>query len=93
MPYGGDMDTVQASSYIPVDGLRTAAGSVARYAFDLADWDRSGWVVPLGVSGESGTPHFGDQQQAWRTGQLLPAPYSRRAVAAAAADRLMLVPG
>jgi len=93
VPYGGDMDTVQASSYIPVDGLRTAAGSVARYAFDLADWDRSGWVVPLGASGESGTPHFGDQQQAWRTGQLLPAPYSRRAVAAAAADRLMLVPG
>jgi penicillin G amidase len=93
VPYGGDMDTVQASSYIPVDGLRTASGSVARYAFDLADWDRSGWVVPLGATGEPGTRHAHDQQEAWRTGQLLPAPYSPAAVRAAAAERVTLLPG
>jgi penicillin G amidase len=92
VPYGGDMDTVQASSYLPVDGLRTASGSVARYAFDLADWDRSGWVVPLGAAGEPGTPHFSDQQEPWRTGRLLPAPYSARAVLAAAESRLVLLP-
>jgi penicillin G amidase len=93
VPYGGDMDTVQASSYIPIEGLRTASGSVARYAFDLADWDRSAWVVPLGAAGEPGTPHASDQQEAWRTGRLLPAPYSARAVQAAAQDRLTLLPG
>jgi penicillin G amidase len=92
VPYGGDMDTVQASSYLPVEGLRTVAGSVARYAFDVADWDRSGWVVPLGSAGEPGARHAYDQQDAWRTGQLLPAPYSRRAVEAIAADQLALVP-
>ncbi len=92
VPYGGDMDTVQASSYLPVEGLRTAAGSVARYAFDVADWDRSGWVVPLGAAGNPASPHGHDQQEAWRTGRLLPAPYSWPAVRAAAQDRLTLLP-
>jgi penicillin G amidase len=92
VPYGGDMDTVQASSYIPTEGLHTVAGSVARYAFDVADWDRSGWVVPLGAAGEPGTPHAHDQQDAWRAGRLLPAPYSRRAVQAAAVDRVTVIP-
>jgi penicillin G amidase len=96
VPYGGDMDTVQASSYLPaepVGGLRTQSGSVARYAFDVGDWDQSGWVVPLGASGVPGHPHAHDQQEAWRTGQLQPAPYSPRAVQAAARDWLMLLPG
>jgi len=93
VPYGGDMETVQASSYLPVEGLRTASGSVARYAFDVADWDSSGWVVPLGAAGEPGSPHAYDQQEAWRIGHLLPAPYSRRAVEAAAEERYSLLPG
>jgi len=92
VPYGGDMDTVQASSYLPLESLRTATGSVARYAFDLADWDRSAWVVPLGAAGEPGVRHAVDQREAWRTGRLLPAPYSRRAVRAEASDQVMLVP-
>jgi penicillin G amidase len=93
VPYGGDMDTVQASSYLPVEGLHTASGSVARYAFDVADWDRSGWVVPLGAAAEPAGPHGHDQQEAWRTGRLLPAPYSAQAVQAAAQHRLTLLPG
>jgi penicillin G amidase len=92
VPYGGDMDTVQASSYLPFESLHTASGSVARYAFDVADWDRSGWVVPLGSAGQPGRRHAYDQQEAWRTGQLLAAPYSRRAVHAAAAGQDRLLP-
>jgi penicillin G amidase len=93
VPYGGDMDTVQASSYVPFESLHAATGSVARYAFDVADWDRSGWVVPLGSAGQSGRRHAYDQQEAWRTGQLLPAPYSRQAVLAAAEEQDRLLPG
>jgi penicillin amidase len=92
VPYGGDMDTVQASAYLPVEGLRTVTGSVARYAFDLADWDRSAWVVPLGAAGEAGRRHAFDQQEAWRAGRLLPAPYSRRAVQSVAHEQLKLLP-
>jgi penicillin G amidase len=92
VPYGGDMDTVQASSYIPVEGLYTASGSVARYAFDLADWDRSGWVVPLGSAGSSASPHAFDQQEAWRAGRLMPAVYSWSALRATAEVQVSLVP-
>ncbi|HXW45790.1 MAG TPA: penicillin acylase family protein [Streptosporangiaceae bacterium] len=92
VPYGGDMDTVQASSYIPTDGLRTASGSVARYAFDVADWDSSGWVVPLGAAGEPGSEHVADQQEAWRAGRLVPALYSWRAVRESATEQVTLVP-
>jgi len=92
VPYGGDMDTVQASSYIPTDGLRTVSASVARYAFDLADWDRSSWVVPLGAAGEPSRGHAHDQQEAWRAGRLLPAPFSSRAVHQAATETITLGP-
>jgi penicillin amidase len=93
VPYGGDMDTVQASPYVPVEGLATVAGSVVRYAFDVADWDRSGWIVPLGAGGEPGSAHFSDQQECWRSGQLAPAPYSRAAVEASATGRDLVAPG
>jgi penicillin amidase len=86
------MDTVQASSYLPAEGLRTVTGSVARYAFDLSDWDHSGWVVPLGAAGEPGGRHAFDQQEAWRAGRLLPAPYSRRAVQSVAEEQVTLLP-
>jgi penicillin G amidase len=92
VPYGGDMDTVQASAYVPFEGLRTVTGSVARYAFDLGDWDQSAWVVPLGAAGEPGSQHAFDQQEAWRAGRLLAAPYSRRAVESAATEQLTLLP-
>jgi len=92
VPYGGDMDTVQASAYLPVEGLRTATGSVARYAFDLADWDSSAWVIPLGAVGEPASRHAFDQQEAWRAGRLLAAPYTRRAVESVAEARITLLP-
>ena len=92
VPYGGDMDTVQAAGYLPTMSFATRSASVARYAFDVGDWDRSGWVIPLGSSGEPGSPHFADQQEAWRESRLLVAPYTRAAVEAAAKERLVLRP-
>ena len=82
---GGDLDTVFAATYTPTAGFDVKAGSVARYAFDLSDWDRSGWVVPLGAAGAAPSPHADDQQDAWAAGRLFPAPYTRAAVEASAA--------
>lgn len=80
----GDGDTVRCAASYPLFGDRAAAGSVARYVFDLADWDRSGWVVPHGVSGVRGSGHDLDQRQAWLAGELLPMAYAPEAVAAVA---------
>ena len=47
-------------------------GSVARYVWDLAGLDRSGWVVPLGAAGDERSPYAFDQLDAWVEGRLLP---------------------
>jgi penicillin amidase len=72
---GGDGDTVQAASFIASAGYGVTSTSVARYCFDLADWERSGWVVPLGASGHPGSPHYADQAGAWADVRLLPMRY------------------
>ncbi len=86
----GDGDTVRCAAYYPLYGDRAAAGSVARYVFDLADWDRSGWVVPHGVSGIRGSDHDLDQRAAWLAGELVPMAYGADAVAAIAVETTTL---
>ena len=49
--------------------------SVARYAFDLADWDNSRWIIPLGASGHPGSPHYADQTPVWAAIQTIPMLY------------------
>ena len=73
---GGEWDTVWSAAHPAGYGFGVTTASVARYVFDLADWDRSAWVVPLGVSGEPTSRHFADQQEAWAKGALVPMQYS-----------------
>ena len=82
----GDADTVRQGGTAPETGERAVHGSVARYAFDLGDWDNSGWVVPHGVSGVRGSGHDLDQRQAWLECALIPMAYSADAVASFTAD-------
>jgi penicillin amidase len=76
---GGDNECVWATSTAPPS---TAAcnGPVARYVFDLADWDRSVWIVPHGVSGDPRSPHHLDQLERWARIEMLPMRFSRPAV-------------
>ena len=75
--FGGDGDTPQAAAYAGLEGTGFAliGTAVARYCFDTADWDNSGWVVPLGASGHPGSEHYADQVEAWREVRLLPMRY------------------
>jgi len=67
----GDSDCVAATGWLPgYDGC--VRGPVARYVWDLADRGRSRWAVPLGASGDPGSPHAADQFTAWSTGVLVP---------------------
>jgi penicillin amidase len=88
----GEWDTVFASSHAAGLGFAVTGASVARYVFDLGDWDRSGWVVPLGASGDCTSPHFADQRGAWAAGELLPMRFTRAAVEAAATTAVTLTP-
>ncbi len=75
VPTGGDGETVQAGGYVPAAGYGITMTSVARYVFDLGDWSRSAWIIPLGASGHPGSPHYADQAQDWANVRLRPMRY------------------
>jgi len=89
---GGDGDTVQAASFIASAGYGLTSTSVARYVFDLGDWERSAWIVPLGASGHPGSPHYADQAEAWAECRLLPMRYGWAGIARDAESRQTLEP-
>ena len=89
---GGDADTVQAGSFIAGAGYGVTSTSVARYVFDLADWERSAWIVPLGASGHPGSPHYADQAERWSQCRLAPMRYGWSRVAADAESHQVLDP-
>jgi penicillin amidase len=86
----GDGDCVQAGS--AEVGLWIQHSSVARYVFDLGDWDNSGWIVPLGSSGHPESPHYADQASDWAAVRLQPMLYSWERIEADAETRQVLEP-
>jgi penicillin amidase len=76
IPASGDGDTPLVGSYSPGDPATITSLSAARYAYDLADWDSSLWVVPLGGSGHPGSKHYHNQSETWRQVKMAPMLYS-----------------
>lgn len=87
---GGDGETVNATGSL--NGLTVTAASVARYVFDISNWDASVWVVPFGSSGHPDSPHYSDQAQRWGQIEAFAMPFTTEAVDAAAASTTRLVP-
>ena len=88
----GDGETVNAASFLPGAGYHVEVTSVARYIFDLGDWEASAWVVPGGTSGHPGHPHWADQSAAWTECQLLPMRYDWARIRATAESTQTLTP-
>ncbi|KAF2415709.1 penicillin acylase family protein [Microbacterium sp. B35-30] len=65
VPLSGDGDTVRCAGSTPGVTDRAWRGSVARWAWDLADRENSLWSVPFGAAGDPASPHFADQLAAW----------------------------
>jgi penicillin G amidase len=63
-----------------------------RLVVDLSDLDGARIVITTGQSGNPFDSHYGDQIEAWRTGEMLPLPFTRDAVTAAAVATLTLEP-
>lgn len=91
-PTGGDGDCVLATGGFPGSGTQSVYGPVARYIFDLADWDNSRWIVMHGTSGHAGSSHYSDQNPLWARGEMVPMAYSPAAVAAHATTRSRFEP-
>ncbi len=91
-PMGGDGDTPQAAGYSLAQPYGMTSTSVARYVFDLSDWNSSGWIVPLGSSGHPASRHYADQAPIWAEIQLIPMLYDWDRIAAAAESHQALNP-
>ncbi|GAA3622462.1 penicillin acylase family protein [Microlunatus ginsengisoli] len=68
----GDYGCVLAARSQPGVTDACTFGPVARYLWDLTDRDRSRWVVPLGSSARSSSPHRTDQLDRWAGGETIP---------------------
>lgn len=72
LPVDGDSDCVRCTGSVPGRTDACRRGSVARYVWDLADRQASGWVVPLGAAGDPRSAHHRDQLPLWVAGRLAP---------------------
>jgi penicillin amidase len=90
---GGDTNTVAQAGVRALDPLGPH-GAIAnhRTVVDLADPDRSRYVVAGGQSGNPLSPHYGDLFALWVRGEGVPIPWSPDAVEAAVVDVLTLTP-
>lgn len=89
---GGDADTVQATMYRVGQGYGVTASAIARYVFDVGDWDNSEWIVPTGSSGHPGSDHFLDQNAKWLNHRMVPMPYTMERVREATRYYEKLIP-
>jgi penicillin amidase len=86
---GGDGFTPNATRG---PGYAQSSGASYRHILDLADWDRSVFTSTPGQSGQPGSQHYGDLLPMWAEGRYAPLVYSRPAVEANTAHRLLLQP-
>jgi len=92
LPIGGDNDTVLANGLLAASGPAAAYGALARYTFDVGNWDNSRWAVFHGVSGQPGSPHYTDQHAEWAAARMVPMLYGWDAVRRAARSTQVLRP-
>lgn len=92
LPIGGDNDTVLANGLLAAAGPAAGYGALARYVFDVGDWDNSRWAVFHGVSGQPGSPHYTDQHAEWAAARMVPMLYGWEAIRQAARSRQELRP-
>ncbi len=73
---GGELDTVWKSHFDLGNDkapYRVIAGPVFRMVADLGDLRRDAWwIVDTGTSGWPKSPHYGDQYERWRRGEMIP---------------------
>ncbi|MDP3416352.1 penicillin acylase family protein [Falsiroseomonas sp.] len=92
LPIGGDMDTVLATGFFAASGNAAGYGALARYAFDVGEWENSRWSVFHGTSGHPGSPHYADQHPVWAGTAMVPMLYGWDGIQAQAVWTQVLAP-
>ncbi len=92
VPVTGDGSTIMRVSWNRLRPFTAWEHPSWRQLFEVGEWDRSRVILPTGQSGHPLSPNYFDQNELWRDGQYRTQAFSRAAVSAAAAHRLLLVP-
>jgi penicillin amidase len=93
VPCGGDSETINQASVLPLTPL-AAADNIAsvRAVIDVGAWHNSRWCLPGGQSGNPLSPHYADQFPLWRRGEGVPIAFTVEEVQRAVVATLGLVP-
>jgi penicillin G amidase len=92
-PVHGDNETVFTTGFIPhVSGTNAAYASLARYVFDVGNWEACRWVVFHGSAGDPRDAHYDDQTALWQRGETVPMQYDFSVVREAAVSHLRFAP-
>ncbi|MBI5527930.1 MAG: penicillin acylase family protein [Deltaproteobacteria bacterium] len=95
MEAAGGLDSVWKSHFDlahPETPFRAMAGPVYRMIVDLGDIDHAHWIIDTGASGWPGSPHYGDQHELWKRGELVPMTFDWKEIVSGAKGVLELVP-
>jgi penicillin amidase len=92
LPIGGDTDTVQANGPSAATGLEATYGAIARYVYDVGNWNACRWAVSHGTSGHPGSPHHADQNPVWSRCEMVPMLYDWKVIVVEAPTCQRLVP-
>jgi penicillin amidase len=72
---GGALDSVWKSHFDMANAekpFKAMAGPVYRMVVDLANPRDGRWIVDTGSSGWPSSPHYGDQYELWKKGEMIP---------------------
>jgi penicillin amidase len=90
---GGDSYTVMARWLRDAPGWQVSGGASYLQAIDVGAWDNSLFLNLPGQSNDPRSPHYRDLYRPWIKGEMQPLLFSRAAVDAHAAGRIVLRPG
>ena len=88
----GGSSTVNISTYNP-NSFQQIGGASFRVVIDVGNWDNSRAINTPGQSGNPASAHYRDLAPQWAKGEYFPLLYSRKAIEAAATQRITLQPG
>lgn len=91
-PVGGGASVVNATGWHLGESYATVTVPSMRMVIDLDDFDSSTWNHLTGASGHAFNAHYTDQTDDWAKGVQKPWAFSKKAVAKATVDRLVLTP-